>query len=52
MNKEQLERYLAFILETEEKKWGIIQPQIDANNRLMELINTAYEKSGKQVVVH
>ena len=51
MNKEQLERYLAFILETEEKKWGITQPQIDANNRLTELINTAYEKSGKQVVV-
>ena len=51
MDKEQLERYLAFILETEEKKWGITQPQIDANNRLTELINTAYEKSGKQVVV-
>ena len=51
MNKEQLERYLAFILETEEKIWGITQPQIDANNRLTELINTAYEKSGKQVVV-
>src|SRR5574344_154660 len=51
MNQEQLERYLAFILETEEKKWGITQPQIDANNRLTELINTAYEKSGKQVVV-
>ena len=51
MNKEQLERYLAFFLETEEKKWGITQPQIDANNRLTELINTAYEKSGKQVVV-
>ena len=51
MGKEQLERYLGFILETEEKKWGIIQPQIDANNRLTELINAAYEKSGKQVVV-
>ena len=51
MDKEQLERYLAFILETEEKKWGITKPQIDANNRLTELINTAYEKSSKQVVV-
>ena len=51
MDKEQLERYLAFILEMEEKKWGITQPQIDANNRLTQLINTAYEKSGKQVVV-
>ncbi len=51
MDKEQLERYLAFILETEERKWGITQPQIDVNNRLTELINTVYEKSGKQVVV-
>ena len=51
MEKEQLERYLAFILQAEEKKWGIEHPQVDANNRLTELINTAYEKSGKQVVV-
>ena len=51
MEKEQLERYLAFILENEEKKWGITHPQIDANNRLMALIDTAYKKSGKQVVV-
>ncbi len=51
MEKEQLERYLAFILQAEEKKWGIEHPQVDANNRLTELIDTAYEKSGKQVVV-
>ena len=51
MEKEQLERYLGFILENEERKWGIVHPQIDVNNRLTELINTAYEKSGKQVVV-
>ncbi len=51
MDKEQLERYLGFILENEERKWGIDHPQIDTNNRLTELINTAYEKSGKQVVV-
>lgn len=51
MGKDQLERYLGFILEMEEKKWGITQPQIDANNRLTELIYTAYEKTGKQVVV-
>ena len=51
MEKEQLERYIGFILENEERKWGIDHPQIDANNRLIELINTAYEKSGKQVVV-
>ncbi len=51
MEKEQLERYLAFILQAEEKKWGITNPEIDANNRLTTLIETAYEKSGKQVVV-
>ena len=51
MGEEQLERYLGFILEDEERKWGIEHPQIDANNRLTELINTAYAKSGKQVVV-
>ncbi len=51
MEKEQLERYLGFILENEERKWGIDHPQVDANNRLTELINTAYEKSGRQVVV-
>ncbi len=51
MEKEQLERYLAFILQTEEKKWGITHPEKDANNRLIKLIDTAYEKTGKQVVV-
>ena len=51
MEKEQLERYLAFILQAEEKKWGITNPEIDANNRLTTLIDTAYEKTGKQVVV-
>lgn len=51
MEKDQLERYLGFILEMEEKRWGITQPQVDANNRLTELIYTAYEKTGKQVVV-
>ena len=51
MEKEQLEKYLSFILSKEEKKWGIINPTEDANTRLLELIDTAYEKSGKQVVV-
>ncbi len=51
MEKEQLERYLAFILRAEERKWGVEHPQTDANNRLTELIETAYKKSGKQVVV-
>ena len=51
MEPEQLELYLGYILEDQEKKWGINEPRIWANNRLIDLINTAYEKSGKQVVV-
>lgn len=51
MEKEQLDRYLAFILQAEEKKWGVEHPQVDANNRLTELIDTVYQKTGKQVVV-
>ena len=51
MEKEQLERYLSFILQDEEKRWGVEKPQVDANNRLTELIDTAYQKTGKQVVV-
>ena len=51
MEPEQLELYLGYILEDQEKKWDINEPRIGANNRLIDLINTAYEKSGKQVVV-
>ena len=51
MEKEQLEEYLHYRLQEEEKKWGITKPVKGANNRLIDLINTAYEKSGKQVVV-
>ena len=51
MDKEQLEEYLDYRLQEEEKKWGILKPVKGANNRLIDLINTAYEKSGKQVVV-
>ena len=51
MEKEQLERYLDFILKEEEKKWDITTSLQDANNRLIDLINTAYEKTGRQVVI-
>ena len=51
MDKEQLEEYLDYRLQEEEKKWGVTKPVKGANNRLIALINTAYEKSGKQVVV-
>ena len=51
MEKEQLEDYLDYILKEQERKWGITNPPIGAINRLIELITTAYEKTGKQVVV-
>lgn len=51
MDAEQFEQYLGYRLEEEEKKWGITMPVNGANNRLIELINTAYDKTGKQVVV-
>ena len=51
MEKEQLEEYLSYRLKEEEQKWGINNPAKGTNNRLIDLINTAYEKSGKQVVV-
>ena len=51
MEKEQLEDYLSNRLEAEERKWGIPHSKRGANDRLTELITTAYEISGKQVVV-
>lgn len=51
MEKDQLERYLGRRLAEHEKVWGITSPAVDANDRLISLIQTAYEKTGKQVVV-
>lgn len=51
MEKEQLEDYLSNRLEAEERKWRITHTKRGANDRLTELITTAYEISGKQVVV-
>ena len=51
MEKEQLERYLADILSEQERKWGYISEKRDSNLRLIDLIDTAYEKSNKQVVI-
>ena len=51
MNREQLERYLASQLEDYETKYEINNNQVDANLRLTTLIKTAYEQTGKQVVV-
>ena len=51
MEKEQLEEYLDCCLRSEEMKWGISNPATGANNRLINLIKTAYQQTGKQVVI-
>ena len=51
MEKEQLERYLGNRLVEYEKKYGITNPAVDNNDRLTVLIQTAYEKTGKKVVI-
>ena len=51
MEKEQLETYLGYQLEDNEKSFGITEHRKGANNRLTDLILTAYEKTGKEVVV-
>ena len=51
MEKEQLERYLLQILEQNEQRLGVVFDSPDPNIRLINLIQAAYEKTGKQVVV-
>ena len=51
MEKEQLENYLLYILENNEKRFGISANHPDPNVRLSNLISSVYEKTGKQVVV-
>ena len=51
LNPEQLEEYLDRRLRPEEKKWNITDPAKSSNNRLIDLIETAYRQTGQQVVV-
>ena len=51
MEKEQLEDYLLHILEEHEKRFGISANHSEPNIRLMNLITSVYEKTGKQVVI-
>lgn len=52
MEKEQLERYLCFIIEENEHKYCIVNSGLsDPNVRLNALINSIYAKTGKQIVV-
>ena len=47
----QLERYFDQRLAEQEQKWGITNPAVDANDRLISLIQTVYRETGKQVVI-
>ena len=51
MEREQLERYLIYILGENEKRFGIISDHPDPNVRMKNLISQVYEKTGKKVVV-
>ena len=51
MEKDQLERYLLYILEENERRFGISSESKDPNVRLRNLISGIYEKTGKKVVI-
>ena len=51
MGVEQLERYLADMLEGKETLWGYKTHQVDANLRLKDLVKKTYEQTGEKVVV-
>ena len=50
-SKEDLPRYLLYIIESNERKFGLTSDLTDPNLRLTNLIQRAYEQTGKQVVV-
>ena len=51
LQKEELQRYLLYILKRNEARFGVSCDSIDPNIRLANLIDTVYQKTGKQVVV-
>ena len=51
MEKEQLNRYLIYILENNERKFGIKCDSPDPNVRLANLMKSIYEQTGKKLVV-
>ncbi len=51
MEKEQLNRFLIYLLEDNERKFDVVCDSPDPNVRLANLIKTVYEKTGKKVVV-
>ena len=51
MEREQLERYLLYILSENERRFGLTSDKTDTNVRLTELIQNVYVQTGKRVVV-
>ena len=51
MDIEQLKRYLLFIIENNEKRYGVESHLPDPNVRFANLMQTIFEQTGKQVVV-
>ena len=51
MEKDQLVRYLLYILKVNEEKFGIVSDSPDPNVRMLNLIKTVYEQTGQKVVV-
>ena len=51
MEKDQLVRYLLYILKVKEEKFGIVNDSPDPNVRMLNLIKTVYEQTGQRVVV-
>ena len=51
MEKDQLQRYLGNRLAEYEGKYGITNPATDNNDRFTALIQAAYQKTGKKVVI-
>ena len=51
MEKDQLERYLGNRLAEYEGRYGISHPATDNNDRLTQLIQAAYNKTGRKVVI-
>lgn len=48
MNKEQLERYLIYILEENERQFGLESDIPDPNVRMKDLVTRVYEQTGRQ----
>lgn len=51
LDKEELERYILYILKQNEDRFGIESDIVDANIRLNNLMVNVYQETGKQVVI-